>query len=449
MNAPFSRDTVPHDIGAERAILGAVILSPDTFHSLAGTGVEVDSFYREAHRLMWGVFADLLRSGSTIDIVTVSGSLETLGKFDAIGGYSYLAGLPASCPGVVDAPHYAETVMRHARARLLLTACNEASMRLLQGEDPDTVAAEHQARVTEGAPVASTCSWESETVERVMQNVRYGGSDDILPCHLEDVNAEFGGAIVGEVTVVIAPPRTGKSVFCAQWGEHLAVTMGKSGCEFTLEMTREQETTRRLSRWASVDYGKLQREQRRPKGTPSTLSAGEWASLITAEEKLGEAAMRTDEAMLTIEQIWSRTKAGVAREEWQWIVIDHFHIIRPSPGVTGENDVRGHIARNLKALAKDCGVAVIVAAHMNKENTRRPDKRPAMGDIRHGGELEGIAASIIGVYRDDLFNPDSELKNTAEFSGVKARFGAGRNIRAKWEGKYQRFLPLFGGDPWA
>lgn len=441
-------DTVPHDIGAERAVIGAVLLSPNAFHTLAGMEIEVDSFYREPHRLMWEVFSDLMRSGSTVDMVTVCGALEDRGKLDSIGGYSYVAGLPSSCPGVVDAPHYAETVLRKARARVLLTACSEASQRLLQGEDPDTVAAEHQARVTDGAPVPSSCSWESETVEAVMKKVRYGGANDMLPSNLPDVNEQFGGAIIGEVTVVIAPPRTGKSVACAQWGEHLAVDLGIPGCEFTFEMTREQETTRRLARWASVDYAKIQRAQRREEGTPSQMTPSEWADLLAAEEKLATAPMRTDDAMLTIEQMWSRTKAGVAREGWKWVIADHFHLFRPSPGMKGENDIRGHVARNLKAMAKDCGVAVIVAAHMNKANMGRPDKRPAMGDIRNGGELEGIAASILGVYRDELFNPDTEFKDMAEFSGVKARFGVGRNVRARWEGRYQRFLPIGRGNPW-
>lgn len=447
MNAtPTQR--IPHDVGAERAILGAVLLSPDTFHRLAGDGIERESFYREPHRLMWEVFSGLLRAGSTVDVVTVSGALEARGKLDAVGGFSYLAGLPASCPGVSEAPHYAETVLRLSRARAVLSACSEATGRIMQGDDPDAVAAEHQAKITDAAPTPASCSWESETVASVMRSIRYGGTEDVLPCHLPEVNEQFGGAFVGEVTVVEAPPRTGKSVFCSQWAEHLSVTMGVPGCEFTLEMTRAQETTRRLSRWADVDYGKLQREQRRPEGTASSLSSGEWSALLSAEERLAEAPLRTDDALLTVEQIWSRTKAGVAREGWRWVVVDHFHIIRPSRGMRGENDVRGHIARNLKALAKDCGVALIIAAHMNKENMRRQDKRPAMGDIRHGGELEGIAATILGVYRDELFNPDTEVPGIAEFSGVKARFGAGRNIRAKWEGRYQRFLPLAGADSW-
>lgn len=446
MNAIHNQPSIPHDIGAERAVIGAVFLNPNVYHRL--DSITASSFYREPHRLLWQVFAHLIKSGSTIDMVTVSGELERRKKMDAIGGYSYLAGFSASCPGVVDAPHYAEVMLRHERARELMTACHEALARLTNGDDPDEIAAEHQARVAEGAPPPDSCSWESETIELVMERIRHGGSDDVLPCHLPDINAEFGGAFVGEVTVIIAPPRTGKSVFGAQWAEHLSVDRGIPGCEFTLEMTREQETSRRLSRWGSIDYGKIQAVQRRSKGSPSTLTAQEWERLIKAHEKLAEAPLRTDESLLSIEKIWSRTKAGVAREGWRWIFVDHFHLVRPSPGLTGENEIRGHIARGLKALAKDCGVAVLVSAHMNKENIRRTDKRPSMGDIRHGGELEGIAATILGVYRDELFNQETSLRGVAEFSGVKARFGAGRSVRAKWEGRFQRFVPLVGGGSW-
>ena len=439
---------IPHDIGAERAILGAVMLAPNAYYRLAAQGIEVESFYREPHRLMWDVFASLVRRKVNIDVVTVSGELEDRQRFDELGGYSYIAGLPASCPGIIDAPHYADIVLRKARARSLLLACQEATARLLQGDDPDVVGAEHQAQVIDSAPKPESCSWESATQEQVVNDIRNGGTDSVLESHLPDLNREIGGAIVGEVTVVVAPPRTGKSVLCAQWGEHLAVELGIPGCEFALEMTRKQESTRRLARWASIDYGTLQAAQRRPKDTPTTLSAGEWSDLLKAQDRLSSAPIATDEELLTIEQIWARTKAGVARDGWRWVVIDHFHIVRPTRGIKGENDVRGHIARGLKALAKDCGVAVIVAAHMNRGNAQRSDKRPTLGDVRYGGELEGIAASIIGIYRDELTNPGTEARGIAELNGIKARFGTGGSIKARWEGRFQRFRPLIQEDVW-
>ena len=93
-------------------------------------------------------------------------------------------------------------------------------------------------------------------------------------------------------------------------------------------------------------------------------------------------------------------------------------------------------------------MAVIIAAHMNKGNNSRTDKRPRMGDIRHGGKLEGDAASIMGIYRDELFNEQTEMLGIAEISAVKARFGVGRNAKVKWEGRYQRFVPLATRDGW-
>ena len=86
---------------------------------------------------------------------------------------------------------------------------------------------------------------------------------------------------------------------------------------------------------------------------------------------------------------------------------------------------------------------------MNRGNAQRADKRPTLGDVRYGGELEGIAASIIGIYRDELTNPGTEARGVAEINGIKARFGTGGNIRAKWEGRFQRFRPVIGGDEWA
>lgn len=430
---------VPHDVEAERAILGAALLAPYVVAQSAAAGLEAESFYREPHRVVWRAMSYVDRDGA-LDIVTLAGRLGEQGELEGIGGWSYLSGLGQSAPSVTNAPAYVETVLRHARARDLVVSCTDTASRVIAGDDGDDARAELAASLVSGTASPPTCRPEIDSVSAVWDAMRSGRPPDaFLHSPWAPLNSAVRGIYRGELTIVVAQPRTGKSAFCDQWVTWLAVQGGVPGCVFSLEMTHEQMTLRRLACLAQADYSDLQ--DYRPRDD-------EIVALDDARGLLEAAPLHTDEAMLTMEQIWSRTKSGVRQHGWQWILIDHAHIVRASTPKANRVEQLGHVGLLGKQIAKDTGTAVLMAAQMNSDLKKRSDQRPRMGDIAYGPTMEQSAATVLGLYRDELHNRESTQRGMAEVLPIKARFGAGEDVRLDWIGCQQRFRD-FGNSTWS
>lgn len=433
---------VPHDVGAERAILGAVLLRPDTLHHAEAAGIERSALYSEAHRLIWEVLREADEAGH-VDIVTVAGALERRGKLDAVGGYSYLAGLSAATPTLSGVERYIEVVLSLSRARSLLVAMAEAQGRLADGDDADEVAAVLQSTITEGAAMSSTASLEADSVGEVYAELREGRRGaEVLPTGLRELDEAIEGLLVGDVTVITGDTGSGKSALADQIAMHLAVEHRVPGGYFAFEMTRKQMSERRLARLASVPYGFIRRRDIRSTQLPH---------IAKAYQQLSEAPVVTDEAMYTAPQWLAKVRAGVARYGWRWVVLDHAHLV-PASDVGQSPDQRiAEVAESAKRAAK-LGVAVVVVAQMNAQVRRRPDKRPERGDVKYGGALEQIATTILGVYRPAQYADDSDKKPGAdahaELIPAKTRFATGRTVGVRWAGDYQRFDSLFNDGGW-
>ena len=429
--------TVPHDLAAERAVLGAVLLSPDVLHEAQAAGIEATSFYREPHRQVWRAMCATARAGA-LDLVSLTGALETVGALDQVGGYSYIAGLSAAVPSIVNIATHVDTVLRKARARALLVDCADATGRITQGDDPDDVRASLASRLVAGTAEDATCEAMGESVHKAWDWLRSTDPDvEVLRTPWARLNGAVRGVYVGELTVIVGQPRTGKSVIADQIATSWAVDQGIPGCVFALEMTRPQMMLRRIASRASVDYAALQDRR---------LSNDDLAAVWQAHGELETAALWTDDAMLTMEQIWARAKAGARRYGWMWIVIDHAHIVRASDQRANRIDQLGHIGLLGKQIAKDCGIAVLLPAQMNSDAKKRTDRRPQMGDIAYGTTLEQSAATILGLHRQELHEPSTSMRGVLEVVPIKTRFGVGNPVSLTWQGHYQRAVGMHASE---
>ena len=429
--------TVPHDLAAERAVLGAVLLSPDVLHEAQAAGIEATSFYREPHRQVWRAMCATARAGA-LDLVSLTGALETVGALDQVGGYSYIAGLSAAVPSIVNIATHVDTVLRKARARALLVDCADATGRITQGDDPDDVRASLASRLVAGTAEDATCEAMGESVHKAWDWLRSTDPDvEVLRTPWVRLNDAVRGVYVGELTVIVGQPRTGKSVIADQIATSWAVDQGIPGCVFALEMTRPQMMLRRIASRASVDYAALQDRR---------MSNDDLAAVWQAHNELETAALWTDDAMMTMEQIWARAKAGARRYGWRWIVIDHAHIVRASDQRANRIDQLGHIGLLGKQIAKDCGIAVLLPAQMNSDAKKRTDRRPQMGDIAYGTTLEQSAATILGLHRQELHEPSTSMRGVLEVVPIKTRFGVGNPVSLTWQGHYQRAVGMHASE---
>nr|AKH48212.1 replicative DNA helicase [uncultured marine virus] len=426
-------DATPNDIGAERALLGAAMMSPETMHTAAGGGLERDHFHNEGSRLMWDVLWHCDKRGA-VDLPSVAGRLQDLGKLESIGGFSWLAGLPAACGSIQHVPQYAETVMRHSRARQTLMHAEALKARILGGGDPDEASAWMQGRLVDSAPESSTAEWASDTIERIRpQFSARSRPERFLPIRSRALRAVARGIPKAHTTVIVAPSRAGKSVLLEQLTTDLAFFDGIPGCMFALEMTCEEMMDRRISRLASINYDDVQDR------TLSDDAAVEADNLFSL---LDQCVLMTDDGVYTVHQICSRARAGIRRHDWQWVGIDHLHEIKKSDPNMSPIAHMQEVADALKELTKTTGIACLIAAQMNKDASNRKDPHPRIGDIRFGGPLEEKAALILGIHRDALNNPDGERKSEADVDALKARFARGGRAIMRWEGHFQRFADM-------
>lgn len=424
-------DRVPHDIGAERALLGAVLLSPGVFHLAQGEGFTKEHFFKEASRLIWDVFSYCDRAGS-LDVTLVAGRLEELGKLERIGGVVWLLDLSASCPSIHNAKRYVETIMRHARSRALLLAGEQMRHAILSGENPDDAAAIVNRTFAEGQVDPASAEWASDTIDRLRPQFSARQKPDrFLPLESRVLRGMVGGIAKGHILLVVGLPGMGKSVFMDGLCVDLAVEHGISGCLFSLEMSLDAVTERRISRLASVNYGAVQDRQ---------VTDEELFHVDQAMNRLDTAPLMTDEKLYTVHQLCARARAGQREHEWQWIGIDHLHEFRKTdPNMSPQAHMQ-EVADALHELCKTTKLAVILGAQMNSEARNRKDPRPRLGDVRYGKPVEEKAAVMLGIYRDHVINPSPERRFEVDINAAKSRFGTGGRCIMRWEGHFQRVV---------
>ena len=426
---------IPHDVGAERAIIGAVLLRPSTLHDVAALDVCAESFYREPHRLLWRSLIEVDAKGP-VDLVTVAGELEQRGKLDVIGGYAYLTELSASCPDSSHVERYAETVLEHARSRALLLALTSGKAAIESGEDFETVAGSIAQVVEDGSPKPKTAAIEGETSARVVARILEGrrGAQS-LPTGIEELDELGRIVVVGKVTLIIGDTGMGKSALLDQICVSLARD-AQPGCVFGLEMEREEYTERRIANLARVPYDLVQ---------DGRLTDEQKTQVLGAHEVLDPLPLTTDDGMPTMRQILNRTRQGVRVQRWKWIAIDHAHIVPATDPGMREAETIAEVARYAMIIAKTCSVAVLIAVQMNADIKKRPEKRPFVSDVKYGGPLSQAASTIVGVYRDAFYKPSSEAKDVAELIVRKARFGRLGTALVRWRGEHQAFDSMWAG----
>ena len=432
---PMSRnpDQTPSDIGTERALLGAAIMSPETIHTAAAAGLITEHLHHEASRLLWDVLWECDRRGA-VDLPSIAGRLEELGKLESVGGFSWLASLPNDCGSIQHVPQYSETIMRHARARQTLRHAETLRARILSGEDPDEASAWLQGRLVDASPESDSAEWASDTIERIRpQFSARARPERFLPIQSRALRSIARGIPLAHTTMVVAQSRAGKSVLLEQLCTDLAVHDGIAGNVFALEMTCEEMMDRRISRLGSINYDAVQ---------DRTLNDEEIVVADQVMSLLDECALMTDEGVYTIHQIYARTRAGIRRHGWRWIGIDHLHEIKKSDPNMSPAAHMQEVGDALKELTKTTGIACLIAAQMNKDASNRRDPHPRVGDVRFGGALEEKAALILGIHREALNNPDTERRFEADVDALKARFARGGRAILRWEGHYQRFADL-------
>jgi replicative DNA helicase len=441
----------PHSIEAEQSVLGGLLLDNAAWDRIADVLVEED-FYRHDHRLIWHHIARLIGLARPADVITVHESLVSAGKSEDAGGLAYLNALAHNTPSAANIRRYGEIVRERAMLRKLVSIADEISSAAMnpQGKEARQLLDEAESKVfqiaQEGARGAAGFQeiqpLLTQVVERIDELYHRESTSDVtgVPTGFTDLDKMTSGMQGGDLIIVAGRPSMGKTSFSMNIGEHVAIEEGLPVAVFSMEMGAVQLAMRMLGSVGLLDQHRMR---------TGKLIAEDWPRVTHAVQLMQDAQVYIDESpALSPMEVRARARR-LARQCGQLglIIIDYLQLM--SGNGSGENRATevSEISRSLKGLAKELNCPLIALSQLNRSLEQRPNKRPVMSDLRESGAIEQDADVILFIYRDEVYNPDSPDKGTAEIIIGKQRNGPIGTVRLTFQGSSTRFLNFSGAQP--
>ncbi|MEW5889636.1 MAG: replicative DNA helicase [Pseudomonadota bacterium] len=433
----------PHSIEAEQSLIGGLLLDNNAWDRIADLVGEAD-FYRDDHRRIFRHIAKLIELGKPADVITVFESLDKSNEAEQSGGLAYLGEIANNTPSAANIRRYAEIVRERAILRKLVTVGDEIAASALNpaGKDAKQLLDEAEAKVFEIAEAGSRKDQGfvaiqpllGQVVDRIQELYDRDHPSDItgIPSGFHDLDRMLSGLQPGDMIIVAGRPSMGKTAFALNIAEGVALEAGLPVAIFSMEMPGTQLAMRFLS-----SVGKLDQHRVRT----GRLNDDEWQRMTYALGKLHDASIHIDETpALNATELRARARRLYRQcGKLGLIVIDYLQLM--SSVKEGENRATeiSEISRAVKALAKELHVPVIALSQLSRNVEQRPNKRPVMSDLRESGAIEQDADVILFIYRDEVYNPDSPDKGTAEIIIGKQRNGPIGTVRLTFLGEYTRF----------
>ncbi len=435
----------PHSTEAEQAVLGGIMLSNQHWDGIAERVIAED-FYTFAHKAIFQTMEELMRNQTPIDLITLDQALKAKGISDSVGGFAYLADLSNNTPNAINILAYAEIVREKAILRELIAVGNriaensyspkgkDIKMVLDEAEREVFAIAEKRSSSTEGPQnVLSVLESTIARIETLGKLENHNGVTGITTGFVE-LDKKTAGLQPSDLIIVAARPSMGKTTFAMNLCENAAMASDKPVLVFSLEMPAEQIMMRMIASLARVDQTKIR--------TGQNLEEAEWSKIasVFGMFKQKNNLYIDDSSGLTPTELRSRARR-VYRENGglSMIMVDYLQLMR-APAFSDNRTLEiAEISRSLKALAKELEVPVIALSQLNRTLEQRADKRPVNSDLRESGSIEQDADLIMFIYRDEVYNDNSEDKGVAEIIIGKQRNGPIGRVRLAFNGQFSRF----------
>ena len=435
----------PHSTEAEQAVLGGIMLSNQHWDGIAERVIAED-FYTFAHKAIFQTMEELMRNQTPIDLITLDQALKAKGISDSVGGFAYLADLSNNTPNAINILAYAEIVREKAILRELIAVGNriaensyspkgkDIKMVLDEAEREVFAIAEKRSSSTEGPQnVLSVLESTIARIETLGKLENHNGVTGVTTGFVE-LDKKTAGLQPSDLIIVAARPSMGKTTFAMNLCENAAMASDKPVLVFSLEMPAEQIMMRMIASLARVDQTKIR--------TGQNLEEAEWSKIasVFGMFKQKNNLYIDDSSGLTPTELRSRARR-VYRENGglSMIMVDYLQLMR-APAFSDNRTLEiAEISRSLKALAKELQVPVIALSQLNRTLEQRADKRPVNSDLRESGSIEQDADLIMFIYRDEVYNDNSEDKGVAEIIIGKQRNGPIGRVRLAFNGQFSRF----------
>jgi replicative DNA helicase len=433
----------PHSLDAEQSILGGLLLDNDAADRI-GDVLSEDDFYSDAHRVIYHHIIALGMEGKPADVVTLSEALASVHKLDYVGSLAYLGALVQNVPTAANIRHYAEIVRDRSILRQLAATAGEIADSAYNpaGRGAKSVLDEAESKVLhiaeQGARGQRTFALLKDllvgVVDRIETLYNRDNPSDVtgIATGFTDLDKETSGLQPGDLIIVAGRPSMGKTAMSLNIAEHVALELKLPVVVFSMEMGASQIAMRMIGSVGKLDQHKLR---------TGRLVPEDWERLSSALGRLSDAPIMIDETP-SLNAIEVRSRARRLQKQYGQlglVIVDYLQLMQAHS--QGENRATelSEISRSMKSLAKELKVPVMALSQLNRSLEQRPNKRPVMSDLRESGALEQDADVILFIYRDEVYNADSQDKGTAEIIIGKQRNGPIGTVRLTFMGEHTRF----------
>ena len=431
------------NIDAEQSVIGALMLEISKFDQIAGVVSEVDFFVRE-HRAIFRAISRLIDAGKTVDVITIAEFLEQHGMLEQAGGIAAIGSMAMSVPSTANIRRYAEIVRDHALLRRVKAAADEIAELVYRrnGSEAREIVDMAQAKMMLLSEVVGKDGSGPQPLSDVMLQVSnkidelHARADESgvtgLATGYADLDKMTTGMQPGDLIILAARPSMGKTAFALNVAEHVGITLRKPVLIFSIEMISEQLGLRMMSSLSKIHAQRVR---------TGRIYDAEWARISAAVGKSQEA------------QIWIDEDSGISAAELRararrlhrecgglgLVIVDYLQLMGSDGGGDNRANEIAKMSRGLKRLAKELQCPVIALSQLNRSLEARPNKRPIMSDLRDSGAIEQDADTVLFIYRDEVYDPESPDKGLAELIIGKQRNGPTGKVVVKFIGELTRF----------
>ena len=446
----------PHSIEAEQAVLGGVLLNNNVWEHVTER-VSEDDFYRKDHRVIFQAISSLDDDGQPYDVVTVAEWLDSHQQLDDAGGLTYLAAVAERTPGVSNVDAYADIIRRRSVLRQLIQATNKISKNVFnpEGRTNEQILDLAEQTVFEIAERESKGRRTYDSIKDLLVNAM-DKIDELFHRDSPITGVATGFDKLDELTAGLQPsdliiiagrPSMGKTALAINIAEHAVIKDKLAVVVFSMEMPGSSLAMRMMSSLGRIDQHKIR---------TGKLEDEDWPRLTSAVEILKDARLFVDDTpALTPSEIRARCRR-IYREHGglDLVIVDYLQLMQVAGSSENRTTEISEISRSLKAMAKELNVPVIAISQLNRSLEQRQDKRPVMSDLRESGALEQDADLIVFIYRDVVYDENTEDKYKAEIIIAKQRNGPIGKIILTFLGQYTKFekyipdsnFPVSSGD---
>jgi replicative DNA helicase len=440
----MSDRTLPHNLEAEKSVLGAILINNQAFNQAAEV-IDQTDFFRDAHRRIFEKMIALTDRNEPVDLVTLKDELTRSNEIDEVGGPAYISSLTDGVPRSANIEYYAKIVKEKSTLRKLIQSANDVLVRAYDAEEDADDLLDHAERsifqIAENrmragfVRVGDLVDSGYQLIEKLQE---HRGLVTGVPSGFVDLDAMTSGFQPQDLVIVAARPSMGKTSLVMNIALHCGIEAGKTVGIFSLEMSKEQLFLRMITGEARVDAHRFR---------GGFLGEQDYARLVEAFARLHDAKVFIDDSP-GIGLLEMRAKARRLKLEHglDMLVIDYIQLMQGRGRFENRQQELASISRSLKILAKELDVPILALSQLSRAPEARGDHRPQLSDLRESGALEQDADVVIFIFREDMYGTDEERRpeadGVAELIIGKQRNGPTGTVRVAFLKQYTRFENL-------